>query len=709
MSHECTHTDGHSPLAVLLGAWRSLGLVVKKAAVALVAVAATASVAHADTLLMPNRDFLMGTPEVVWGVTTQANGTAYTLDYGDGATQTGTVADRSYIAFNHTYATSGTFTVTLTVGTGAAAESTTATVRVFNGALLSAANLRGVNINRSIQDGLRYLWTDQENRAANFPANNKTNWGQYSGYRRSFSALVVLAFENQGYTLSNDDVAPKGLYERFVVQRGLNYVVDTLTLQTLTKQNSLGVAGANDPCVGGVGAAPCQGLYNADQPGYSTALSSLALAGSSALSRHVPAGLGSGNTNFVQNKTLGEILQRVMDTIAWGQNDQPTASACIGRGGWIYSFSDNSCQQSDGSTVGWDILALLDAAASGVAEPAFVKSEFAFALAQGGNNSGSLDYRADNNPTTDSTGNNTARAGIYLQGLYYEAGVPTPADPKVAAAIGYINSRWSGAYAAGDYQSTCSGTQNKGCAYAMYNIFKGLKLQNVASLPAASDWYAEYQDWLVANQTTPNSTAANSGSWNGGTGKTVLQFSCCATDQTASAAIAELILAPVALIAPDPTLFSTVGLSPVNATNPVGTNHTVTAFAQSSNGAPVPGVTITFEVLAGSQNAGKTGSGQTGPDGKTTFTYHDDNGAGTDTIQAFIGSFGSNVVTKTWVNPTIACDVNGDGKVTNADLILIRAKNGQAATGPNDPYDPNHDGKIDVADVRYCQLRLTPQ
>ena len=34
--------------------------------------------------------------------------------------------------------------------------------------------------------------------------------------------------------------------------------------------------------------------------------------------------------------------------------------------------------------------------------------------------------------------------------------------------------------------------------------------------------------------------------------------------------------------------------------------------------------------------------------------------------------------------------------------------NGRNASGANDPYDPNKDGKINVADVRYCQLRLTP-
>ena len=46
--------------------------------------------------------------------------------------------------------------------------------------------------------------------------------------------------------------------------------------------------------------------------------------------------------------------------------------------------------------------------------------------------------------------------------------------------------------------------------------------------------------------------------------------------------------------------------------------------------------------------------------------------------------------------------------MTQADLAAIRAKSGQNASGPNDPYDPNRDGKINVADVRYCQLRLTP-
>ena len=42
-------------------------------------------------------------------------------------------------------------------------------------------------------------------------------------------------------------------------------------------------------------------------------------------------------------------------------------------------------------------------------------------------------------------------------------------------------------------------------------------------------------------------------------------------------------------------------------------------------------MTITFKVLTG-PNTGKQGAGVTGADGKVSFTYHDDGGAGTDTL-----------------------------------------------------------------------------
>ena len=89
----------------------------------------------------------------------------------------------------------------------------------------------------------------------------------------------------------------------------------------------------------------------------------------------------------------------------------------------------------------------------------------------------------------------------------------------MTAAIEAINARWNG-NVAGDYTSTCGlatvpatgqSAQNKGCAYGMYNAFKGLKLYGVASLPAASDWYAEYEDFLVTTQSNPTNTTG--GQW----------------------------------------------------------------------------------------------------------------------------------------------------------------------------------------------------
>ncbi len=176
-----------------------------------------ASAANAETLLMPKRDTRIGGSTVIWGVSTLSNGTAFTLDYGDSTPVTaGNVSDRSYIAFNHTYTTGGSYTVTLTVG----AEVATTTVQAFDPASFGAgpaalAANRSLGINMAIQDGLRYLWVSQSNRAGGFPAAATTNWGNSFPY--ADAALIVLAFENHGYKLTGN-VAPTGLYEKYIVR-----------------------------------------------------------------------------------------------------------------------------------------------------------------------------------------------------------------------------------------------------------------------------------------------------------------------------------------------------------------------------------------------------------------------------------------------------------------------------------------------------------
>lgn len=690
-----------SPMGHLAARIRSLfGRAAKGAALAAVALAATATPVSAETLLMPSRDARVSVPVVVWGVTTQAQGPGLpcALNFGDGSALFDcTGVDRSYIAQAHTYASQGTYTVQLTVG----GESTTTTIQVFDPAVLiggpTGDNNRSLGINMTIQDGLRSLWTQQVNREANFPDGTATSWSNYVDF--ADTSLVVLAFENQGYKIQAN-VPPTGIYEKYIVRRGLNFVLSSLSEETL------GVTPAgNDPCVGVPAAtfADCIGYRPPWDTGYTTALAILSVAGSGALT-HIDTESGG----VTLGKTYGEILQRLVNALAWGQNDGPG----VGRGGWDYDFN-SLWERADGSTIGWDVLALLDAAAAGATVPPWVKTEFSVLLDSGGilNTDGSFDYTADGNPGGDSAAG-PQKVGIGLQGLFL---IGETAGGRVTAVTTNLNSWWNGSSGGIGVNGWDCGVPgvgypngtNKGCAYSMFNNFKGLKLQNIATLPGvgrpagpgsqpANDWYADYQDWLVANQTNPTST--DGGHWAG------MGFSCCASGAALTAAIAELILSPVALVAPDPILFATVGLSPTTSTNPVGSSHTVTAFAQAANNAPVPGVTIDFRVLSG-PNTGKTGTGTTGADGKTTFSYTDTAGPGTDTIRAFIGTtLSSNIVSKIW---GLACDINNDGKVSPADVRMIRNRLNTVATGPTDPYDANHDGVVNVADMRYCQLRQT--
>jgi hypothetical protein len=698
-------------MAKILENWRRLAVGIATTLACVLA----ASSASAETLLMPPRDYLMGASEVVWGITTLPNTTStYTIDFGDGVlTAPAAVSDRSYIAINHTYAISGAFTITLTVHPSVGPdEVATVAVNVYNGALLSAFDLRNLNVNRTIQNALRFLWTVQAGRAQ-FDTTTTTNWGAYA---QPFTALVVDAFENHGYHLPSDNSAPVGIYPKYIVRRGMNYVLGNLTALTI------GVTPAgNDPCVS-VPAPLCGALQSATtgDPGYENALAILPIAGSNALNRtvtEVAAGVGGG---LVNGHTLGEILQRMVNATTWGQGDTGT-----GRGGWWYSF--NSGQPNDGSTAGWDMLALFDAIAAGANVPVWVKNEWSApnqGLRAAINTDGSFDYQSDNNPASDNSVN-LAKAGVGLQGMFY-AGFASN-DVAVTNAKTYISDRWNSNSSTSNLGQSfvCGNAQyNKGCAYGMFNAFKGLKLYGVATLPGvnraagpgaipANDWYADLVDWLVTNQTNPLTTAG--GNWAN------LNFSSqLGTDNGGSVALGLLILSPTALIPPDPTLFSTVGLkqgTPLSTnpdTNTVNTDHTVVATAQSAGGAVIPGVTISFQVTG--RNNGATGSGVSDANGQVSFTYHDNGPSGSggdDNITAFIGNVGSNLSSNTllkhWIVPVVTgqCDVNGSGVVDQTDLNLIRAAFGQTP-GVNDPRDGNGDGKIDIADLRYCQLHQGP-
>jgi hypothetical protein len=103
-------------------------------------------------------------------------------------------------------------------------------------------------------------------------------------------------------------------------------------------------------------------------------------------------------------------------------------------------------------------------------------------------------------------------------------------------------------------------------------------------------------------------------------------------------------------------------LTPSEATNPVGTNHTLTATVTGVEEDPRSNRQVAFVVTAG-PNIGDTGDDCTDEAGQAHFTYTGDGGPGTDTITATVtGSCGdlaavsslggqgvSDTATKTWV------------------------------------------------------------
>lgn len=613
-----------------------------------------ASSAAATTLMMPDRDALKGpgpgTDVVVWGNTTLAAGTPFTLDCGNGTpVVNGNVVTPYYIATVCNYPTSGVFTAKLNV-TGD--PQATSFVSVFDAALLGA-NLFGIQINLAIQDGLRWLYVNQDNKTV---GTLQTSWASDKGALApimAYTSLAVLAFENHGFNLAAPAAGGTTIYKD-LVQRGLNFIFDNLGTQTLTSGQATGLA---DPCAGpGIGPAPCIGLGEIAGPpqGYASAIAALAVAGSGVPAFTVNPLLGSQSGGFVANKSYAEISQRQIDLLAWAQADAPS----LNEGGWRYALND---QDHDASVMGWDILAMLDGAQFGDVLPSFVATELAKIVAATSctEAAGELTLSYNVHSSGGACGGpfpdfilTYSHAGVMLQALKF-MGVPA-GDSRVTQTLTYLNNHWVTGEA-GPNKYGCSADPsvtpdpNKGCAYDMFQVFKGLKLYGFTTLSNANfsgDWHKDYQDYLRTNQVAPTTTAG--GQWMAPS----MHWSCCDEDIRGITALAELILAPTALILP-----ANLTLSPLTATNPVNTTHTVTAHATNAGGGAVPGVTVTFVILSGPNSGSPVVCSETGlntnvtdNNGDAKCTYSDAGGAGTDTIRANIASLQSNTVTKTWAS-----------------------------------------------------------
>jgi YVTN family beta-propeller protein len=112
-------------------------------------------------------------------------------------------------------------------------------------------------------------------------------------------------------------------------------------------------------------------------------------------------------------------------------------------------------------------------------------------------------------------------------------------------------------------------------------------------------------------------------------------------------------------------------LTPIAATNPVNTEHCVTATVGDASGTPMPGVTVHFAVT-GSVTA--AGAATTNASGQAMFCYTGPSAQGTDTITAFADTNNSgaqepdepgNSATKRWAVPAGCGPIPGINELTN--------------------------------------------
>jgi len=278
------------------------------------------------------------------------------------------------------------------------------------------------------------------------------------------TGAAVQAWENQGHK-------PGGNYDTnpYVedVRRGMNFILSKSHPYPVYTEDGRDP----DTLVNGYG------IHSIDQSQlYETGIVIMALAssGNSSLTSEV-GGFG------MLGRTYGDIAQDMADFLAFAQNEPDVG---VWRGGWRYMAN---YAQSDMSVTQWPVIGL-EAAESNFSTsvPQYVKDELEIYLAADQDFDGGFGYTAP--------GGNVARTGA---GIACLAWVGTPAtDARVASAINFIDNNW-------DYD-------NLGNLYAMYAVMKGMRgFEPDLTMIGGHDWYAEYADYLMANQDGDGSWTSN--------------------------------------------------------------------------------------------------------------------------------------------------------------------------------------------------------
>jgi hypothetical protein len=202
---------------------------------------------------------------------------------------------------------------------------------------------------------------------------------------------------------------------------------------------------------------------------YCTGIAAMAIAASRTPDRPVPTGLYAG-------QTYKEVLQAVVDYFAWAQTDAPAAQ----RGGWGYAANSGWADQSN---TGYSVMGLRYAEAGLYGFqcdiPQLVKDEHMFWV--------NYIQRPDGGSDYDGTWgwSNLLRTGnLLLEQSFLGIDI---GDPRVQAAIGYIESNWN---PTADSQT-------------MYCLMKGFESYGIETITVGGnpvDWFDVFADHIIATQ-----------------------------------------------------------------------------------------------------------------------------------------------------------------------------------------------------------------
>ncbi|MGD8536355.1 MAG: hypothetical protein PVF66_10950, partial [Candidatus Aminicenantes bacterium] len=326
-----------------------------------------------------------------------------------------------------------------------------------------------LEIDAAIQKGLAWLATQQQ---------SDGRFG-YSSNPVAHTAAAVLAFENEGHFPGG------GTEYSDEVERGLDFIFRFARVRSISMQPY----GDPDTNEDGLYVSFYDDSYTREV--YESGMVMQAIVASNTPDRLVTTGSCTG-------WTYRRVMENLVDWAAFGQVDYGT-----GRGGWRYYANYGN---SDNSTAQWPVLGLVAAEQWGIHAPQFVKDELNIWIdyIQNDSNGGS----GYHDPWTYV---NISKTGGLLVEMYYVG--DDQYTSRAQAAINFINSRWN---------NGPSGTWygNKGHAYAMFSVFKGLELMDVDTIPnalaspetPAGDWWGDYCEYLV-NAQIPVGT--DQGYWGG--------------------------------------------------------------------------------------------------------------------------------------------------------------------------------------------------